>query len=219
MASRSPAQSFLRYPLSTILATEGHVRALRELSRHGGELSVTVLSKRTALTPQGMRNILDSLVASGVVVMIGAGRSRLFRIGTHPMMAAVRELFIAEDGVYADVVYCLRTCVSAHQGVLAAWIYGSVARGEDAPSSDIDIAIVADDADVEAVTWNLRHTLVKELNQHPSAPSLVGLGKRDVIRLSAGDPWWSGLVKNAITLKGDRPEMLARKLVSQADRK
>jgi len=51
MANRVPNQSFLRYPLSAILANEGHVRILRDFSRYGGEVSVTELSNRTALTP------------------------------------------------------------------------------------------------------------------------------------------------------------------------
>jgi predicted nucleotidyltransferase len=212
MVNKLTAQSFLRYPLSTILANEGHVRVLRELTQHGGELSVTILSDRTTLTTQGVRNILAALVASGAVAMIGTGRSRLFRIGKHPVMAAVRELFTAEEGTYTDVMDCLRACIRDHQGVLAAWVYGSAVRGEDRPSSDIDIAIVADDAEVEAVAEDVRHTLMESSTRIPCAPALVALGVNDVIRLSSGDPWWVGLAKDAVTLKGVLPEIYARRL-------
>jgi uncharacterized HAD superfamily protein len=39
-----------------------------------------MISDRTALTPQGVRNVLDALVESEAVTMVGAGRSRLYRI-------------------------------------------------------------------------------------------------------------------------------------------
>jgi DNA-binding transcriptional ArsR family regulator len=131
--------------LSTILGNETHVRVLRELSRRWGELSVSMTSDRTALTPQGVRNILDALVASEAVTMIGVGRSRLYQIGSHPLMEAVHEVFAAEETTYSDLMDELRTCLRAHKAVRAAWVYGSVAKGEDGLGSDIDLVIVAND--------------------------------------------------------------------------
>jgi hypothetical protein len=212
MAHRLIAQSFLQYPLSTILGDEGQIRVLRELSRHERELSVTKLSNQTALTRQEVKDILATLVASGAVSTVRVGRGMLFGMGDHPIMPAVREVLAAEERIYTSVMDRLRACVSAHQGVLAAWVYGSAARGEDRPGSDIDIVIVVDDTEVEAVTRKVRRSLVKGPSRLPGAPSIVGLGTSDVIRLSAGHPSWKGLAKDAMTLKGDAPYVYARRL-------
>lgn len=211
MAHRLIAQSFLRYPLSTILGHEGQIRVLRELSRHERELSVTTLSNRTALTRQEVKNILATLVASGAVSTVGVGRGMLFRMGDHPIMPALRELFATEEGTYTNVMDCLQACVCAQHGVLAAWVYGSAARGEGRPGNAINVVIVAADADVETIAGDVRHILAESSHRLPCAPSLVALGASDVIRLSAGDPWWFDFVKNAVTLKGDRPEVYARR--------
>ena len=46
---RSSAQSVQRYPLTLMLGTEANLRLLRELSRHGGQLSAPALVARTGL--------------------------------------------------------------------------------------------------------------------------------------------------------------------------
>ncbi|MGO4573265.1 hypothetical protein [Microvirga sp. 2TAF3] len=212
MAHRLVAQSFLRYPVSTILGNEGQIRVLRELSRHERGLSIRTLSNQTALTRQEVKDILATLVANGAVSMVRGGRVMLFRMGDHPIMRAVRELFATEERIYTEVMDCLRACMSAHQGVLAAWVYGSAARGQGRSGNDINVIIVVADADVEAIAGDVRHILAESSHRLPCAPSLVALGASDVIRLSAGDPWWSDLVKDAVPLKGDRPEIYARRL-------
>lgn len=216
MAHRLIAQSFIRYPVSTILGDEGQIRVLRELSRHERELSVTTLSNQTALTRQEVKDILATLVASGAVSTVRVKKGMLYSIGDHPIWPAVRELLAAKGATYTSVMDCSRACVGAHQGVLAAWVYGRAARGEDGPGSDIGIAIVAHDTEVEAVTKaitrRVRRSLVKGPCRLPRTPSVVGLETSDIIRLSASHPSWVGLAKDAMTLKGDAPCVYARRL-------
>ena len=47
--ARSSPQSAQRYPLTTILGTDATVRLLRELARHGGQLSAPDLMRRSGL--------------------------------------------------------------------------------------------------------------------------------------------------------------------------
>jgi len=218
MANRTTTQSFTRYPLSMMLANEGHVRVLRELSRHGGELSVSMLSDRTSLTGQGVRNALEALVDCGAAAVIGTGRTKLYRIGRHPVMAAIQVLFAAEEATYAGFMDTLKAAVQGDKGILAAWVYGSVARGEDGPASDTDIAIVTGDAEVEPVADALRHTLSEQAGRLPATPSVVALGVSDILRLAEGDPWWDGLVRDAKPLKGSRPDVFAKTLARDRNR-
>jgi hypothetical protein len=168
-----------------------------------------MISDRTALTPQEVRNVLDALVESEAVTMVGAGRSRLYCIGPHPIMVAVRAVFAAEENLYAELMDELRTCLSARREVFAAWVYGSVARGEDGPSSDVDIVIVASDPDVEGVANDVRSAFTRHSSRSSLPLSIVCLGVSDVIRLSTGDPWWVRLSQDDLSLKGSHPASFA----------
>jgi hypothetical protein len=195
MAHRLIAQSFLRYPLSTFLGNEGQIRALRELSRHGGDLFVTELSNRTALAPQGVRNILATLIASGGVRTVETGRSRLLRIGDHPLIPTVRELLAAEEATYTDVMDCLRASVNAHQGVPATWSTAALPEVRTGRAAKSTLR-----SWLTMPRWR-RYKEGQALPRErplstPRACSIVGLGTSDVITLSARYPSWAGLPRH-----------------------
>ncbi len=76
MRTPNAPESFLRHPTSTLLATPGSVRVLRELLDSDEPLAVRVLAQRTRLSAQGVRNSLDALRRGGIVEQLGEGRSR-----------------------------------------------------------------------------------------------------------------------------------------------
>src|SRR5690554_5626090 len=97
---RTPAQpeSFFRFPTSTLLATPGSVRVLRELLRSDTPLPVRALAEATGLTPQTVRNALAGLQHGGPVEGLGEGRSRLYRADVgHPLYLPLGSLFQAEE--------------------------------------------------------------------------------------------------------------------------
>ncbi len=67
----STVQSFVRFPLTHLLASGGHVRVLRALLSHGGAQSAAQLASDCAMTARGVRNTLDALVAQGAVKVMG----------------------------------------------------------------------------------------------------------------------------------------------------
>lgn len=208
-------QSYLRYPLSRILASEGAVRVLRELARHGGELSVSALIGPTRLSTQAVRNVLGSLAATGVVEPIGQGRSVLYRVrSAHPLLAPLAHLFAEEEARVGRVFRALREAArAAAPTALAVWVYGSAARGEDSPGSDLDVALVVPEQDVESATAAFREHLAPELDREHVALSAVGLSPTDVRRLAeSGDPWWRTLAADAQPLVGPMPAALAERV-------
>jgi predicted nucleotidyltransferase len=212
---RSSAQSAQRYPLTFILGSEANVRLLRELFRHGGQISAPQLAIRSGLAKASVWTALVSLEAMGIVRAAGTGRSRLYGIRSdHPLAAALDALFAAEEARFAAMRQAVRTAASAcGPGVLAAWIYGSVARNADGPGSDVDIVVVAEPAERARIVDAVREALAAPAATLGFVPAVVGIDPGDVDRLSREhDPWWTGVAADAMVLLGDRPDDLVARV-------
>jgi predicted nucleotidyltransferase len=210
---RSNAQSTQRYPLTAILGNETKVRLLRELSRHGGQLSAPDLVRRAGLAKAGVWAGLASLVEMDLVSVAGAGRARLYSMrADHPLHDALNNLFAAEERRFEAVLNAIREAAAGcGSGVKAVWLYGSVARGEDRPGSDLDIAVVAAENDLTNVSDAMRDALYSAGMKLGFKPSVVGIGPSDIARLARErDPWWVKLVRDAFVLLGPSPGSLAK---------
>jgi len=210
---RSVVQSAQRYPLTTILGTETNVRLLRELSRHGGQLSAPSLVSRTGLAKTSVWAGLTSLEDTGVVLVAGTGRARLYSLRVdHPLHSALGALFEAEERRFEAVLDAIRAAAGGCEpAVLAVWVYGSVARGQDRPGSDFDIAVLATDEAPASVSDTMRESLQQAGSSLGFTPSVVSICKQDASRLARErDPWWAGIVRDAIVVLGPRPDEVVR---------
>lgn len=185
-----------------MLGDSGHVRLLRVLLLHGGALSSTQLAGQAALTPQGVRNVLEDLGLQGAVQVLGSGRTRLFRARPeHPMTAAVASLFTAERAQWESFLSALREVLAKQPDVVGAWLYGSVARGEDEPESDVDIAVLLESGQQAEHVRDEFSALERQVN---ASFSVITLKRRELAEVNPS--WWKSLVAEAVVLKGRRPE-------------
>jgi len=69
----------------------------------------------------------------------------------------------------------LRAFFSARDDVEAAWVFGSVARGNAGPMSDVDVAILPAAAVAREAWWDLRLDLMSRL------PGVLGVHEVDVV--------------------------------------
>jgi len=207
--SSATAQSYLRFPLTRLLGNGGNIRVLRAMMSYGAPLSAVQLSRDTGLTRQGVRLVLQGLETQGLVTAHGVPRSQLFSVvSDHPFTAALTTMFEQERGRWELLNQTLREALHANPEVRSAWLYGSVARGEDAPHSDIDIAIVTQ-TDGAGVAEAVRETLQALDDRLMVHFSVVALTPADVARLRPDDHWWREMTKDAKVLKGVGPQQEA----------
>jgi predicted nucleotidyltransferase len=210
-------QSALRYPLTVILGSVANVRTLRELMRHGGALSAPSLVKRTGLAKASVRQALQILETTKIVEVLGAERSRLFRVQrTHPLAVALDELFQEEERRFEAVLSAIRVAMDRCVGLAAAWLYGSVARGEDHETSDVDIAVVGEPEATLSIEQTLREALVEAEERLAFRASVVAIDTHDVLRLAAeNDRWWTSVADASLRIVGDAPDVLLERLKRQ----
>ena len=121
----SSVQSFARFPLTQLLASGGHVTVLRAPLTHGGAQSAAQLASDCGMTPRGVRNTLDALVAQGAVKVLGPASARLFEPASEqPLVAALNQLFEAERQRWQWLQDQLRQGLAGEKQVRSAWLYG-----------------------------------------------------------------------------------------------
>lgn len=188
------------------------MRALRALCSYAAPLSAAQLAREAGLTPQGIRLVLDDLVGQGVVTAHGQGRSRLYSIDVaHPLAPALSALFAAEHARWERLLTRLRDVLSAFEMLDAAWLYGSVARGEDGPASDVDLALVTHGTPGELANA-VRERLRSLEDESRVTFSVVALSREDLLARDGNDPWWRELVRDAKVIKGAAPDAVAARL-------
>lgn len=113
--------------LATVVQLERPV-TVRELARHAG------------VSPQGALRIVNELAGAGLLITETAGRALMVSLNREHLAA---EPLTALVGSRARLVERLRNELTAWSGLAGAWLFGSAARGDGGPNSDIDILLVA----------------------------------------------------------------------------
>jgi predicted nucleotidyltransferase len=201
-------QGYLRAPLTAVFRSPGAVRVLRALSRHGGLLAVPTIERAAGLTNAGVHRVVRALADTGVVRAEGQGRMTAYRLDTdHPLAAGIAALFAAEDARADRVLDAVRAAAAPHRPD-AVWLFGSAARADDAPGSDVDVAVVFRAGTPEAALDAVRAALRRTEDAERVTISVIGLWPADVARLSVGDPLWRALERDAVPLVGPPPTLL-----------
>jgi predicted nucleotidyltransferase len=212
MAKAAP-ESALRFPLTPIFGSEINVRVMRELSHHGGQLSVRDLMHRVRLSRPPVLSALATLTNFQITKEVGTGHVRLFSLNRNsPFFVSVQVLFETEEKRFTDILEAVKECALLFgDKVLAAWIFGSVARKEDTASSDLDLALIAADASsIEAIQTRSIDFLAAKGEELLFSPSINTLSMDDLGRLrQSHDPLWKAFVNEALVVIGPRPESIS----------
>ena len=148
-AVKRPQGGPTREPLSYVLGTRAKVGCLRVLSLISDPISQREVARRAAVQHRSARVALDELVALGLVARVEGGRDFLVTLNQqHHLAPGLRQLFLAESLYFAELRQRLlqaATSGSRPAKLRSLVLFGSVARGEDTPDSDLDLMVIAED--------------------------------------------------------------------------
>lgn len=142
----------------------------------GLEVSARDLARRAGLAHSRVLRILRELAGARVLRVHRVGRSDLYQVNRkHVLYAPLHALFAREAALTGELEDLLRKRLRSFRWIREAYIFGSVARGEARPESDVDLALVAPAVRVEDVdsalrrlTDEVRERFGTELNVHVS---------------------------------------------------
>lgn len=131
------------------------VRVLRVLLRHPRKgFTGRELARLSHTAPSKAIRVLNRLREHGVVERLTVGATQLWKAAPdHYILHAARPAFDAERNAMAVLQRHLARSLN-HPGVRRVVLFGSVSRGDETPSSDIDLLVIiprpGDRATVEA---------------------------------------------------------------------
>ncbi len=171
-------------PTEAVLGSPLKVRILRILARYPGrEFTHRELARFVGASHVGVSKALEDLLAYDIVRRRVVGRA--YAVSANPDSALFKEagsLFQAEDTIVDRLRNLVRRWCHRHPGVLYAALFGSYARGEAGPQSDVDLLLVArNPRSLEKDLESLREA-VRRLLGRPLAPTLTA--PDEIARLS-----------------------------------
>lgn len=170
-------------------------------------LTTSTVANLAKLTKPSVLSALRQLIEAGAVEALGLDRQRLYRFAEEGVLgSALNALFEAESQSYRDIVEAVRSSAE-NSGAKSAWLYGSVARGEDRPGSDIDVAVVCASGRAFNVATAMREQLSIAWRRTGFNASVVAVDFSDIERLEREeDPWWQAVKRDAVVVMGAAPE-------------
>jgi predicted nucleotidyltransferase len=136
--------------VAEILGSKANVRVLRTLVRYRGKVfTVRELAKVADLSHPQASKVLKGLESRGVVRLQPVGRAYQVSLNdeSYVLKSVIEPLFAGERDTVNSLVSTIRPFFEDKRIVSVA-IFGSVARGLEKETSDIDLLIVAEDRDL-----------------------------------------------------------------------
>ena len=116
------------------------IKVFAVLRNQTKELSIRDVSRLAEISPSSSKYCLDWLDENGLVNKKKIGRSHLFKLNDS-FVARYAKILISLSEINNSGL--VEELLSKNDSIFSIILYGSVARGEDSPQSDIDILIIS----------------------------------------------------------------------------
>lgn len=195
------------YLLDDIFGSRGRVKVLRCLAGVQVPLSIRQVARQSGMSHVAAGAVLDDLVGMGLVAASTAGRSRVHWLECRSLYVerVVLPVFAAETAMPEALITELRAV--APEGVTSVVLFGSYARGDQTPLSDVGLLLVAESD--STLTKALEH-----LDEHSTQlrarlgarVSVLGYTLEAAVRLvQQGDNLMDGVVRDGLVVTGSSP--------------
>lgn len=132
-------------PLSDVLGSRIKVDILRLLSRTRSDHTGRELAGLIGYSHNATRSALEELESSGLVIHRQAGRANLYSLDADNVIYTdiLSPAFLVEDRLLNEVASIISRWIGDDLSSIV--LFGSVARGEEGPGSDIDVVVIVKD--------------------------------------------------------------------------
>ena len=205
----------LRHPIATVIPGVNGV-VLGVLAATFEPLTGSEIARLSGgrVSQSSVSRVLPEMVQLGIVAAQPAGRAILYRLNRdHVAAGAILRAASLRDELFARMTAA--TTAWAIEPV-AVWVFGSAARDAGSSDSDIDVIVVRDEQiDADDPLWNEQLTGLAGWVQSWSGNGcdLLEYTPSELWALvAAGDALVQALLNDAITLAGERPSVLLRRV-------
>lgn len=132
------------YTVENLLGTRSRVAVLRVLHGVSVPLNASQIAARIGVTHPAVTSALADFASMGIVQQTSAGRATVHWLNRSSVYveSLLDPLFQAERDLPEDLIDDL---ASAFQGeAISVVLFGSYARGDQTPESDVDVALIAE---------------------------------------------------------------------------
>lgn len=198
------------HPLDDLLGQKSKVRILRYLANSGLELNGRQIAHEIGMSPWVCHQALGALRDQGILLMRNVGNTHLYRLNREHYMVQelLLPLFQKERALLETVITEITDGLPA--SVLSLILYGSVARSEEQPFSDIDVLAVTateeDTAVVEQFFLQKNASLVPRFGNTVAALVVSVEGLRS--RVAEGEPLMAEILQTGRAVYGIHPARL-----------
>jgi predicted nucleotidyltransferase len=191
-------------PLGAILGARSKVSLLRLLLRTRVEKTGRELARLVGLDAKTCHTALQELARQGVVEYRRVGKALLYRLnGDHVLVQELLEpLFAKEAGLFERYARDLRRLVRGP--VLSVILFGSVARREEEPTSDVDLLFVVPSREAARKVEEATDRAAVELTRRYGNPPQILVYDRDRFRRKAdsGDGFVTEVLRTGRVIEG-----------------
>lgn len=138
-------------PLDTILNTEAKTRILRFLCRTNAEWNGSQIAKEIGITPAATHAALSALYREGVLELRNMGKTHIYSLKQDSFLISnlLKPLFAKEDKILDAVIDMIKHKISSSKAkgeIVSVALFGSVSGHRENPASDIDVAVIVENA-------------------------------------------------------------------------
>jgi len=150
--------------LAKLFGSEARVRVLSLFMLNASsEYYLREIAQKTGLAVRSVQRAVENLVEIRILRREARGNAVYFSLNDeNPILKDLKAIFLKTIGL-GDL---LRDMLSQQQNIEVAFIYGSVAKGEESAGSDIDLALIGSisPTDLSAVLRELEDNVGREIN-------------------------------------------------------